>query len=263
MGDCTTGESGDSTDLEHIRRQSAPFLADSPLRIQRPLDLERTLTNATAIAPFLEQNMRVYRALDTAERSVVVEFTEQFCANTEFFIAPSLSYGFQIAWCVGANAALVGAAQQTNYFESVEWVYLCDEEDLDVAGDALGYSTVRLDAHACLDESRHLIPGQNLIVHEFAHILDHLLTIVGNHDELSLSFERALDRLEDGVEDPLLTGWYEDLRTTTEANELEFFAYTSEAFFTAPNALRQLYPELTDLYVGIYGLDMPTRLQKL
>ena len=203
--------------------------------------------------------MYVYRALSAAEQAIVVDFTDKFCCNTEFLIAPELDYGPAMAWCVGANAALVGAAQQTRYFDHVEWVYLCDDDDLTVAGDALGYSTVRLNAHACLAESRELVPGQNLVVHEFAHILDHLLAITGNHDEVNRGLTLALDRWEQG-EDVLLDGWFEDLRATHEPDEVEFFAYSTEAFFTMPNALQSMYPELTAFYVGIYGLDMPARL---
>ncbi len=221
--------------------------------------MENLLSDHAAIAQYLERNMYVYRALTGAEQAIVVDFTDNFCRNTEFLIAPGLRFGPEIAWCVGANAALVGAAQKTNYFEHVEWVYLCDDDDLPVAGDALGYSTVRLNAHACLEESRTLFAGQNLVVHEFAHVLDHLLTICGNHDELNRGLALALDRVEHG-EDVLLDAWLEDLSATHEPDELEFFAYSSEAFFTMPNALRSMYPELTDFYVAIYGLDMPARL---
>lgn len=130
---------------------------------------------ASSIHEHLLDAMELYSYLSDEQRRVVIHFVQGFCQHTEILVSPNVSAGVELGWTVAANAALVGGAQKTNCFRCVKWVYLdSEEESKGLAGFAAGFTTVRLNAKTCIDETKTITPGCNVVVHEFAHILDNL-----------------------------------------------------------------------------------------
>lgn len=216
----------------------------------------------------LTQSMAVYRHLPGQYQQVICDFVSRFYRHKTVFLHPAVKHRDILLAITAANAALVGAAQQTNCFSCVQWIYFC-ADDLPVEGDAWSTTTVHLRARTCLKESRTITPGSNLVVHEFAHVLDALLGISGSTRALRDAFDQYLDDLDSA--DEVIADCFTPLEDaphgiefTEDAElhtEVEFFAVATEAFFTHPRRLQEHYPGLYRDLVSIYGLDMAEYLR--
>lgn len=215
------------------------------------------------VADYLSRNWYIYPFLDPRHREVVLDFIDGFLAHVEFLVSPTLEDPEALSWLVGANAALVGGAQATACFADVRWVYLLDDGLLeeDKSGDALGHSTVRINALDLLEESRQRIPGQQIAIHEFAHVLDALFGISdsteGLRQGLDIHLENRRAGIDDGIPDEVVRVLIE------EDSSIEFFAYVSELFFTDPHGVIEFHPPLYQDLVGIFGLDPASWLPDL
>ncbi|GGX52127.1 zinc-dependent peptidase [Saccharospirillum salsuginis] len=224
-----------------------------PLNTGRDADLHRKL----------QSRMRLYTFLADHEQAVIRDFVRQFYEGKHVYAHPDITDVEDALLVIAANAALVGAAQKTHCFSSVKWLYLC-ADDLDVDGDAYESSTVRLDSDLCVEESRHPRPGENLVVHEFSHILDAQFGLSSSTPGLREGFERYVDDIQQGRWVPIAdcftdTAAIEPLFDSPDAafhTDVEFFATASEAFFTNARELRQYNPELYADLSSIYGLDL-------
>jgi Mlc titration factor MtfA (ptsG expression regulator) len=97
--------------------------------------------------------------------------------------------------------------------------------------------------------------GSNVIYHEFAHKLDQLDGVFDGMPPLGSAEGRArwtqtmgtnYRRLRRRGRDPLV-------RAYAATNEAEYFAVTSELFFTVPVLLRQQHPRVYELLAAFYG----------
>jgi hypothetical protein len=97
----------------------------------------------------------------------------------------------------------------------------------------------------------------NVVIHEFAHVIDMRngladgVPLLRNEQEvrqwLSVvepAFERFCDSVDDGIETVIDPYGAEGIE--------EFFAVATEAFFVAPVALKQQWPQMHDLLYGFY-----------
>ena len=219
------------------------------------------------IARYLAGHWYMYPYLTPQQVEIVLRFTRTFAAETEFSFSPGVKPAVELTWLVGANAALVGGAQRTACFSGVRWVYLLADGALaggldgELSGDALGHSTVRINAADLVEESRRRLPGCQIAVHEFAHVLDQMFGISDSTPALREGLEEHLANRRDGVEDifgdKVVPVYLDD---TAGA---EFFASASEVFFTDPHGVLDFYPPLYDDLVAIYGLDMADQLPDL
>ncbi|WP_404437996.1 zinc-dependent peptidase [Stutzerimonas chloritidismutans] len=112
--------------------------------------------------------------------------------------------------------------------------------------------------------------GYNLVIHELAHKLDML-----NGDANGLPPLHSSMRLEDWA--TAMQSAYDALNATLDAdpethteidpyaaeNPAEFFAVTSEYFFSAPDLLHRSYPKVYKQLQAFYRQDPFTRLQGL
>jgi len=218
---------------------------------------------ASSIHEHLLGDMELYNFLSDEQRRVIVRFVLGFCQHTEMLVSPNVTEGPELGWTVAANAALVGGAQKTNCFRCVKWVYLdSEEESKGLAGFAAGFTTVRLNVKTCIDETKTITPGSNVIVHEFAHVLDSLYGITGNCDIISDAYKRNKQAIEEchnrSIDDASIFSDPDALvpHHDFQSSEQEFFAYSTEYFFTSPHFLAALYPALYRRYESIYGLNM-------
>lgn len=112
--------------------------------------------------------------------------------------------------------------------------------------------------------------GYNLVIHELAHKLDMLngdangLPPLHNNmriDSWATAMQRAYDSLNEMLDaDP-------DIHTAIDPyaaeNPAEFFAVTSEYFFSAPDVLHEAYPEVYQQLAAFYRQDPLARLTHL
>lgn len=211
-------------------------------------DIEQTLLRHHALFALLPQEHR--RAL--------LEFTARFLARRDIALRRPES---RLDVLVAANAALVGMYLPVDDFSSIEWIYI-GEGDGTRDGEAWGSNKLLLEREAVIEESAAVIPGANVVIHEFAHVLDHMLGLSGRTPALRGALEEHLETLNRG-EPTCIADWRDSIPIDmvmesdfSYLEQVEFFAYASEAFFTAPIELRRELPRLYDELLKIYRIDM-------
>ncbi len=138
--------------------------------------------------------------------------------------------------------------------------HLCGLADHDGGPVAIAWDDAR-------HEARHPRRGDNLVFHEFAHKLDLLDHVADGtppfadairHDRWVEVCTRAYDALCDEVDaadDDADEGLLRDYATFDAA---EFFAVTTEVFFTRPADLRAQHPDLYAVFADYYRQDPAT-----
>ena len=140
---------------------------------------------------------------------------------------------------------------------------LMSDDDSWLDGQASERGPIHLAWDAVLDDVRHPRRGRNVVVHEFAHVLDMLDGAVDGRPPLASHDRRRWDEV-----------WEAELaRQRAEPDDalfdeyaaesaVELFAVASEAFFTIGDVVRDERPELYDLLVRYYGQDPAARLAR-
>lgn len=201
----------------------------------------------------LWRDMALYRALPVDIRGEIDKFVPLFLKGKQFEGKNGLTVTDRHRFLIAANAALVGAAQRVSCFASVKWV-LVYPNIVHIDGEAFHVSKVVLSWECVEAESgQPEDAGSNLVVHEFAHVLDHLLGVSHGTAAMRQAFE--------DVERRLLGDGESLFREEDIENPQEFFASASEVFFTRPGWLAEHYPALYGDLHSIYGLDMALYLQ--
>ena len=124
-----------------------------------------------------------------------------------------------------------------------------------------GRGPIVLDWRTAQREIANPAGGTNVIFHEFAHKLDQLDGVFDGMPPLGSDSGRArwaqtmgtnYRRLRRRGHDPLV-------RAYAATNEAEYFAVTSELFFTVASLLRQHHPRVYELLGDFYRQDPATR----
>jgi hypothetical protein len=223
--------------------------------------------------PFLQRR-------DAADQAALRRLTSLFLDRKEFSAAGGLRMSNHVVVAIAAQACLpilrLGLDRYDGFVGLVVHPYpvrtrrthvdeagVAHEYDEELAGEAMEGGPVMLSWHDVRSTGRHPGPAYNVVIHEFAHVLD------------------LADGLSDGV--PLLppglprTEWlatlqsaYADFVTRVEAGEPaappvldpygaqgedEFFAVASEAFFVTPQAMKAEHPALYGVFVRFYQQD--------
>jgi len=106
--------------------------------------------------------------------------------------------------------------------------------------------------------------GVNVVIHEFAHMIDMAdgdadgvpaLPSRAARDAWREVFDREFTRFCSRVD----AGGHTSLDPYAAEHESEFFAVASEAFFESPKLLKQEFPELYALFSGFYRQDPAAR----
>lgn len=134
------------------------------------------------------------------------------------------------------------------------------EYDEELSGEAMDGGPVMLSWRDVADAGDTAAWGYNVVIHEFAHVLDMRDGVADGVpplasreqrqrwiEVLDAHYEALCDEVDRGVE-PLLDPY------GAESPE-EFFAVASETFFVAPLELRAELPALYDLLAGFYRQD--------
>lgn len=205
------------------------------------------------------------------------ELTAQFLKQKEFHGAQGFTVTDPMALAVAAQACLpvlhlglqayqgfvgivmhegpVRARRETT--DEFGLVHTWQEE---LVGEAMGDGPVMLSWHDGVQPNSPC-EGQafNVVIHEFVHILDGLdgqwdgtpPLRADERDDWQGTLQAAFDRFDERS-----ACGYPSVMDDYGAQDLvEFFAVSSEAFFTQPLAFREEQPEVYELYVGFYRQD--------
>ncbi len=116
-------------------------------------------------------------------------------------------------------------------------------------------------------ESRQLIPGHNVIIHEFAHKLDMLNGRANGmpplHPNMPIEiWSQTLSQAFNTLKRRLEHFKHSDINPYASTNPAEFFAVISEYFFTAPQILTEHCPEVYEQLKQYYRQDTSQRLNQ-
>ena len=140
---------------------------------------------------------------------------------------------------------------------------LMSDEDSWLDGQASERGPIHLSWPAVLDDVRHARRGRNVVIHEFAHVLDMLDGTVDGRPPLPPHDAQRWDEVwqaelahQRAEPDDALFDEY------AAESAVELFAVASEAFFTIGDVVRDERPQLYDLLAGYYRQDPAARLAR-
>ena len=221
---------------------------------------------------------RLATALDAEARERFVDHAVRLVQRVNWEAARGLVLTDGVIEAVAAHAALLvaGFEPRTDPFRDVTSVivHACTIVTREVVqGPARGVVTdapryiagqaghgrgpIVLDWRTAQREIPYPEGGTNVIFHEFAHKLDQLDGVYDGMPPLGSDEGRArwtqtmgtnFRRLRRRGRDPLI-------RVYGATNEAEFFAVTSELFFTVPDLLRQHHQRIYDVLADFYRQD--------
>lgn len=217
------------------------------------------------------------RRRDPADAAELRRLTSLFLDRKEFSAAGGLRMRNDVVVAIAAQAVLpvlrLGLARYDGFVgivvhpnpvrvrrQHLDEDGVQHEYDEELAGEAMEGGPVMLSWYDVRSAGRGEGPAYNVVIHEFAHVLD---LEDGRSDGVPL-LPRSLPRQEwVGV----LKREYEAFVTRVDADEPtaldpygttgedEFFAVASEAFFVTPEAMKAEHPVLYGVFVRFYGQD--------
>jgi Mlc titration factor MtfA (ptsG expression regulator) len=139
--------------------------------------------------------------------------------------------------------------------------WIVREEEALLEGESAG-DTVVIAWHEARRDAYHTWP-HNVIIHEFAHVLDFEDGAVDGVPPLMLRsrqewlrvISRRYEALKERVEENRDWGEYRLIGAYAATNEAEFFAVTTELFFQRAATLKKHFPDLYREYRDFYNLD--------
>lgn len=212
----------------------------------------------------LDEKVDFYRRLPEREKT-------RFEQEVRFFLDEQIVTGprgaklpERLRILVAASAVIVVFGRRGFHYPKLRDVVVYEEafdEDYEqghaknILGMVHGQGPILFSARALEQGFANTKDGQNVGLHEFAHVLDFE---TGAADGLPSfmpwkNVKPWLEVMHDEVKRVETRGSI--LRQYAATNEAEFFAVATEVFFERPKALRQKHPELYALMVETFGQD--------
>jgi Mlc titration factor MtfA (ptsG expression regulator) len=222
---------------------------------------------------FLRSNVFHYRLLSKAERKRLRRDTRILIVQKTWEGCKGLAVTDEMKVTIAAQACLMLLGREHDHFARVPTILVypsgfqvTDEQwhdagwqPLAAGGLAVYRGPVILAWDAVLAEGRDPSAGRNLVIHEFAHQLDYVdgyadgtLDLVGKEAErwqtvMSSEYQRLCRAVRKGRQTFL--GDY------AATSKTEFFATTSERFFTRPEQLLQYHLPLYQALSAYYAVN--------
>lgn len=204
------------------------------------------------------------RRRDAAEQQLLRRMTSLFLDRKEFTARGGLRLTDDVVVAVAAQACLpvlrlglqaydgfVGIVLHPDQVVAQRSVVDDDgvvhEYDELLAGEAMDGGPIMLSWRDVRTAGRSAGEGYNVVIHEFAHVLDLSRRFSAQHAQVQQDYTAFCERVDAG-EDTLLDPY------GAEAPE-EFFAVASEVFFVNPQALKTEHPALHGVLVSFYRQD--------
>jgi Mlc titration factor MtfA (ptsG expression regulator) len=218
----------------------------------------------------LARDCGLYRRLPTARRRELERLASAFMARHRFVACGGLTLDAGMVRLVAAQACLLVVARGVDAYEGLGAVlvypdeFVAPQEHVDEAGvvtvDHEPLSGQAIDtggivlSWADVQEGAREGGGYNVVVHEFAHFLDHASG--GALSSPGDARRRALLREELAALRVQVDQGHETLIDPYAAtDDAEFFAVASEHFIGEPAALKAAHPALHALLAEAYGFD--------
>ena len=213
----------------------------------------------------MTREIAVLQGLDAVQMAHLRELTTWFLHSKAINGAHGLDVSLSMRVVVAAQACLLILNLSTDYFDN--WVevilypgaFRVNREQTDAIGLVHSYSRV-LSGESWLrgpvilswdDVERDSFQqtGANVVLHEFAHKLDGLSGVTNGMPPLRRGMSRkrwaeALSSAYDALSLQVGTGESPCINPYAATNPAEFFAVLTEYFFTAPEILKNCYPEV-------------------
>lgn len=222
-----------------------------------------------ALRQILSREVGFYRSLDDAERERFEREVAAFLGQHTITAPRGAALPDELRVLVAASAVIVlfgrpdvrfpvlrDIVVYPRSFDPDEWE---PKEDGEFDGQVLDQGPILLSAEALREGFAGDVPGGNVGIHEFAHLLD---------------TEQGESTGVPSIMPPEVVGpWLELMRRESEraakgrsmldeyaaTHESEFFAVATEAFFERPRAMKRRHPELYALLSATYRQDPATR----
>lgn len=234
----------------------------------------------------LDRRSAQWRLLDGDERVRLGELADHLLRTKRWEAARGLELTDEVRTLVAGHAALLGLGLDESRYDAVRAVVIrrgalrkppptptwgpvggvVDGSPSMLDGEAHdGHGPLMVNWTSFRREAANLRLGRDVVLHEFAHKLDmNDLSIDGtpllaNADHRQRWVEvcgREFDALQDGPDPDGV------LRSYAGTSPAEFFAVTTEVFFTRATDLAQHKPALYEVFATFYGQDPASRAQR-
>jgi MtfA peptidase len=257
-----------SSDAKASTLRSAVQRVEFRLRQRRKELLLPTLTSVELEA--LQTLLPLYRRMPPALRQRTERLAASFLRSVPLTGCGGLVIDARMRALIAFQACALVATRDVSLFGSLRSVlvypdeFVVDERDEDedgvvtegrraLSGQSEDDSRILLSWRDVLD-GLEAADGYNVVLHEFAHYLDHLTggeISAPGEDPWRASFGTAYESLCSAVEageDTLIDPYGAE-------DPAEFFAVCTETFFELPQALRSAHPEIYRALARFYGMD--------
>jgi len=222
---------------------------------------------------WLNENVRISRRISKQEMSKLQQCVKIFIAEKTWEGIDGLEIDDEIRVTVAAQACLMLLGTEDFYFEKVITLILFPhpferqaQHGLTIggveirAGEAWQGGPVALAWSEVLQGGRNPSDGHNVVIHEFAHVVDGLDGEMGgdlwfDSPELAEEWSEVLKREFHALRQAKEKGIPTVLDDYGATNEAEFFAVATETFFEKPHPLSRKHPQLFRLLKAFYNID--------
>lgn len=253
---------------------AAWFLFVYPRHRRRKLD-------ATPFPPawlaILRRNLSVYRSMWPDQQEQLRKLIMRFLHSKEFIGCAGQEINDEIRVTIAAHACLLLLNRPSHEYQDLRTILvypsgfmvnhdhhdefgLVTEEENFLSGESWSNGKVILSWDSVEHGIRNFRDGENVVLHEFAHQLDHesgitngapLLYSRGSYSNWARVFSTefsALQRASDEERDTLIDQY-------GATDPAEFFAVVTETFYERPHELSRLHPELFEELKAYYRVD--------
>lgn len=221
----------------------------------------------------LQQHVRFFQFLDQEDRRQLKAYIRWFIASKEFEGCEGLVITDEIRVSVAAQACLLLLRRETPCYERLRLIRIYPGHDFAVSseksnsGECWHHGVILLSWESVRAGAANPFDGENLVLHEFAHSLDHEDS---KSDGTPLLCRGMPPCDAAGVYASwarMLSSEYEDFRLAVQrgtktvmdtygaTDPAEFFAVATECFFEKPIQLRKKRPELYTALKDFYKQD--------
>lgn len=232
---------------------------------------------------WLRENVWQYQYLDAAARQRIYEVVCVLRHEKDWVGGSGLEVTDEMRVTVAGQAALLTLGfGEPYYFDRLRTIILyggaysrraaepenlilggfgeSDDDDGAMLGESWQGGPIVLSWNTVWRDGRSARRRRNVVLHEFAHHIDSLDgSTSGAPPMTSFEFERKWYQITDAEYERLLrfsrSGQPTLLDPYGATNHAEFFAVSTECFFTAPHEFGRKHPELYEVLVQFFGQD--------
>lgn len=219
----------------------------------------------------LDRNVPLYRRMPHDLRRRLEPVVRAFLARIEFIGCNGLQVTDEMRLVVAAQASLLIVENDANAYAGLHSVLLYPDEFVvtDSEQDEAGVVTEgeRVLSGQTFDTARIILSWRdvlesgaedeayNVVLHEFAHYLDHSIDSALTERGHTSSWHETLEREYDALCDAVERGEETVIDPYGAEHLAEFFAVATETFFEQPALMRDAHARLYDELRRFYSLD--------